>query len=167
LVTHMPEAWLPARAAQGWVILLVLAYITGHLLHALGSWLLDEFVYGRLYLPRLRPSHAKAARLTKDPSALRKDKDAANTLLARVRLTTMVNSTGTNYYDWCLSDIRVSSPAGAVEVDRIQADSKFFRSMVFVFLLAAVVSSRDAHPGASVGAACLTVFALWRFCDLR
>src|SRR5262245_51936749 len=66
------------------------------LLHALGSWLLDEHVYQKRYLPRFRSSHAQAAKLASDPSALQKDEDAAKTLLARVCLTGKVNSTGTN-----------------------------------------------------------------------
>jgi hypothetical protein len=161
-----PLAWLPTTPTQAWVMFLVLAYIAGHLLHAFGSWLLDKYINGRLYLPRFRPSHVRAAKLAKDPSALRKDTDAAETLLARVCLTTEIDSTGTNYYDWCLSDVRVRSPAGATEVDRLQGDSKFFRSMVFVFLVAALVGFREAM-WVSFGAVALTAFALWRFCDLR
>ena len=167
IVTGMHKAWLPATPTQGWVMFLVLAYITGHLLHALGSLLLDKYVYQKLYLPRFRSSHTKAAKLMDDPSALRNDEDAAKTLLARVRLTTKANATGTNYYDWCLSDVRVNSPAGAIEVDRLQADSKFFRSMVFVFLLTALVSIRESSTSISLAAAALTVFAIWRFCELR
>jgi hypothetical protein len=167
VLTSAPKAWLPTAPTQAWVMFLVLAYIAGHLLHALGSWLLDKYIYGKLYLPRFRSSHARAAKLAKDPSALRKDTHAAETLLARVCLTTEIDSTGTNYYDWCLSDVRVRSPAGATEVDRLQADSKFFRSMVFVFLVAALVSFREAALWVSVGALALTMFALWRFCDLR
>ena len=167
MIATAPKVWLPTTPTQAWVMFLVLAYIAGHLLHALGSWLLDKYIYGKFYLPRFRSSHAQAAKLAKNPSALRKNTNAAETLLARVCLTTETNSTGTNYYDWCLSDVRVSSPAGATEVDRLQADSKFFRSMVFVFLVAALVSLREAAVGVSVGAAALTFFAIWRFCELR
>ena len=167
VLTGAPKVWLPTTPTQAWVMFSVLAYIAGHLLHALGSWLLDKYIYGKLYVPRFRSSHARAAKLAKDPSALRKDTDAAETLLARVCLTTEINSTGTNYYDWCLSDVRMRCPAGATEVDRLQADSKFFRSMVFVFLIAALVSLREAAVWVSVGAAALTGFALWRFCELR
>lgn len=167
MIAGTPRAWFPATPTQGWVMFLVLAYIAGHLLYALGSWLLDKYVYRKLYLPRFRAPHAQAAKLTDTPFALGNDKDAAKTLLARVCLTTKADSTGTNYYDWCLSDVRVSSPVGAAEVDRLQADSKFFRSMVFVFLTAALVSFHEAQVGFSIGAAALTVFAIWRFCGLR
>lgn len=171
LDTDVLNRWVPATSTQAWVVFLVLAYIVGHLLHALGSWLLDDYVYGKIYLPRYRPSHARAAG---DLSALANDNDAMKTLLARVRLKTEANSTGTNYYDWCLSDIRVTRPAGAAEVDSLQADSKFFRSMVFVFLAAALVSFgaalvsfRTALAMIAIGALALTIFAIWRFYELR
>jgi hypothetical protein len=154
---------------QGWAVFLVLAYIAGHLLHALGSWLIDDYIYGKLYVPRWRSSHSRAAKLIRedDSSGLRKDTKAAATLLARVYLTNRVNPQGTNYYDWCLSDLRVNSPAGAAEVDRLQADSKFFRSMVFVFLLAALLGLREPPLWVSAGSAVLAMFAVWRFCELR
>jgi hypothetical protein len=167
MVTGIPKVWLPGTLTEGWVMFFVLAYIAGHLLHALGSSLLDKYVYGKFYLPRFRSSHVQAAKLADDPSAFRKNEDAEKTLLARVRLTTKANSKGTSYYDWCLSDVRLSSPAGAVEVDRLQADSKFFRSLVFVFLLAAAVSFRGAPVWVPAVAVALTVFSIWRFCDLR
>jgi hypothetical protein len=168
MISGTPKGWLPATPTQGWVMFLVLAYIAGHLLHALGSWLLDDFVYGEIYLRRYREPHWQASKLKEELFGLEEYEKAAQTLLARVRLT-KVNQTGTNYYDWCLSDVRVSSPAGAIEVDRIQADSKFFRSMVFVFLVAALISFRQAQAPlwVSVGAVALTVFALCRFCQLR
>lgn len=169
IVTGTATPWLPATPTQGWVVFLVLAYIAGHLLHAIGSWLLDDYVYGKFYIPRWRSSHSRAAKWIQqaDSNGLRGDSEAAATLLARVYLTTKVNAHGTNYYDWCLSDVRVNSSTGAAEVDRLQADSKFFRSMVFVFLVAALISSWEAPVWTSAGAAALTIFAIWRFCELR
>lgn len=173
VLTWMPMPWLPATSAQGWALFLVLAYITGHLLHALGSWLLDDYVYNKLYLPRWRSSHSRAAKLMRerDSAGLSKDTEAKETLLARVYFTNKVNAQGTNYYDWCLSNLRVNSPAGAGEVDRVQADSKFFRSMVFVFLLAASLCLRErplcVWAWVSSGCVGLAIFAIWRFCELR
>lgn len=175
ILTRTPMPWLPATPAQGWALFLVLAYIVGHLLHAIGSWLLDNYVYGKLYVPRWRSSHWRAAKWIREPDsfALSKDTRATETLLARVYFTKRVNPHGTNYYDWCLSDLRVNSPAGAAEVDRVQADSKFFRSMVFVFLLAALLGLRANPPDherllwVSAGCAGLAIFAIWRFCELR
>ena len=166
-IAAAPKVWLPTTETQTWMAFLVLAYIAGHLLHQLGGWLLDKYIYGKFYLPRCRSSHALAKTLAKNPSALREDTNASKTLLARVCLTTQIDPTGTNYYDWCLSAVRVASPAGATEVDRLQADSKFFRSMVFVFLVAALISLREAAWLTSVSALVLMFFAGWRFCELR
>lgn len=169
VVSSEISLWSPASSTQGWAMFLVLAYIVGHLLHALGSWLLDDYVYGKLYLPRWKAPHSRAAKLIAkaDSAALHKDRAAVATLLARVYLTTDANPQGTNYYDWCLSDVRVNSAAGASEVDHLQGDSKFFRSMVFVFLLAIPISWRLGLIWASMGAVALTIFAGWRFCALR
>lgn len=111
ILTRTPMPWLPATPAQGWALFLVLAYIVGHLLHAIGSWLLDNYVYGKLYVPRWRSSHWRAAKWIREPDsfALSKDTRATETLLARVYFTKRVNPHGTNYYDWCLSDLRVNT----------------------------------------------------------
>jgi len=169
IFTRQFGPWLPTTPAQSWALFFVLAYIAGHLLHAMASWLLDDYVYDKLYVPRWRRSHWRAAKWIReaDPAGLSKDTEAAGTLLARVYLTNRVNPQGTSYYDCCLADLRVNSPAGAAEVDRVQADSKFFRSMVFVFLVAALVALRKCLPWVSAGCAVLAIFATWRFCGLR
>src|SRR5215467_14803282 len=95
LIDDVPIGWLPTTSTQSWVLFLVLAYIVGHLLHALGSQLLNDYVYQKFYLPKMRPYHARAAKLV-DDSSLANDKDAVKTLLARVRLETKANPTGTS-----------------------------------------------------------------------
>jgi len=180
--TITPRPWLPVTRTEGWALFLVLGYIAGHVLHAIGSWLLDSLICGKVYLPRWRASHWQVAQWIReadssslrDSLSLRKDIMASATLLGRVYLTNRVNPQGTNYYDWCLSDLRVNSPVAASEVDRLQADSKFFRSMVFMFLLTALVGLWEAVLRVSagvtvlaIGAAILALFAIWRFCELR
>ena len=176
VLTCTLRPWLPDTTTQGWAVFLVLAYIAGHLLHAMGSWLIDDYIYGKWYLPRWRSPHSLAAKWIgeadpsspRDSSGLLKNTKTAATLLARVYVTNRVDPRGTNYYDWCLSDLRLNNPDGAAEVDRLQADSKFFRSMVFVFLLAALLGLRDPRLWVvSAGSAVLAMFAIWRFCELR
>ncbi len=169
IVNSMLAPWSPGTATQGWVVFLVLAYIAGHLLHAIGSWLLDDYVYDKFYIPQWKSSHSRAAKLATqtDRSAFPPDSEAAKTLLARVYLTTKADPLGSNYYDWCLADVRLNSPAGASEVDRNQADSKFFRSMVLVFLVAALIGLWKGLVWVLAGGVLLTIFAIWRFCKLR
>jgi hypothetical protein len=89
VLARLPIPWLPATPAQGWSLFIVLAYIAGHLLHAVGSWLLDDYVYDKFYVPRWRSSHWRAAKLIgkRDSFALSQDTKAAETLLARVYFT--------------------------------------------------------------------------------
>ncbi len=168
LVAQLPVPWLPAGDAPAWALFLVLAYIAGHLLHAAGSWLLDGRVYRDTYLRRRQADHCHTIACVRENGVpgLAADPRAAGTLLGRVYLTG-VDTRGTNCYDWCLSRLRLIAPAGAAEVDRVQADSKLFRSLVFVFAATALVALLQGAPLLAAGAAVLALFALWRFCQLR
>lgn len=169
LTPSLPADWLPQDSTQAWTVFAVLSYIAGHMLHALGSVLLDKPLYNNLYLSEWKPAHRRASSLIGrgDRKALQEDEAVKTTLLARVYLETETDPSGSSYYDWCLSAIRLSAPDGAQEVDRLQADSKFFRSMSLVFLVAIVVSVRvEPFPYGAV-AAVLTLFSVWRFCTLR
>ena len=117
-----------------------MAYIAGHLLHALGDWL--DFLYDHVYLPLLRREYYKAVRLKKENGleCLRQDKDLSLTLVARAYVHVGDDSAGTSLYDWCLSLARLRSSSAAAEVDRYQADSKFFRSLTIVLLAAGIVA---------------------------
>ena len=159
----------PGSVAEGWIVFLVLAYLAGHLLHAAGSLLLDRWVYGRLYLPRWRPAHVRAARHASGATVgdLADDDAAASTLLGRVLLGARPDARGSSVYDWCLSTLRVRCPAGAAEVDRVQADSKLFRSLVLVFVVAAAQAGAAQAWPLAAGALALAVFSAARFCGLR
>jgi hypothetical protein len=63
------------------------------------------------------------------------------------------DSAGTNLYNWCLSLLRIREPAAAAEVDRLQADSKFFRSLTLAMVSAAVLVLLVAIWGLIGGAA--------------
>lgn len=178
----IPEQWLPATSSIGWAAFLVLAYTVGHLLHALGSRLLDEPVYEMRYLPNRQKKHWSVKQALGGDGVADMKAEAEKTLLGRVCLETAADPRGTNYYDWCLSELRARNAAGALEVDRLQADSKLFRSLVFVFIAAALVSGAqavwvglvDGNMSGLVGGVILSLtclvltrFAVWRFCTLR
>lgn len=172
LVENIPTFWLPTSSTKGWVMFIVLAYIAGHLLHGLGSELLDKYVYDKFYIRYCKKDHYKVSATIKNEAKkneldLEKEVEASKTLLALIYLNETANSQGTNYYDWCLSDVRVHVPAGASEVDRIQADSKFFRSMFFVFLIAGIICGLNDQFDLLFGTIAFAFFALWRFCKLR
>ncbi|MEJ2456392.1 MAG: hypothetical protein P8103_19895 [Candidatus Thiodiazotropha sp.] len=169
LAPTLPADWLPRSSTQAWAVFAVLSYIVGHLLHAIGSSVFDGYVYDRFYVSEWKPTHRRVATLIGrgDKQALLDEELAAKSLLARVYLETETQPGGSNYYDWCLSAIRLNAPEGAQEVDRLQADSKFFRSMSLVFLVVAAVSLVEELIPYGVGAAVLALFSAWRFCTLR
>jgi hypothetical protein len=157
---------LPSETTQAWAVFLVLAYIGGHLLHALSSGL--DTLYDRVYLPFRRPVHYQALLLKeqKGLDPLRREKNLSFTLVARAAFQTGANGAGTSLYDWCLSLVRLKSASAAAEVDQLQADSKFFRSLSLVLLAVSTTAVVD-YRTASVLALLLSSFSIYRFCDLR
>ncbi len=73
-----------------------------------------------------------------------------------------------NPYKWGRTNVRQFSEAGAREIDRLDADSKFFRSVTVVLAILAGVSYAQDFPlwirWASAG---MMVLSFWRFADLR
>jgi len=80
------------------------------------------------------------------------------------------------FYEWSETYVRATSGAGSAEIQRIQADSKFFRSFVLVLIVGlyyvgfrsvdGLVIDRDRQLEAVMMGA-LLLLALWRFFKLR
>jgi hypothetical protein len=140
---------------QRWIAYLSASYIAGHFLHALG-FLLDRFLYDDLYKP-LRLAKSKGS----------------NFLLNRAKQI-IVSSYGIssedldhlNAFVWAGSVVRSLSPAASQELDRGGAESKFFRSLTYVFFVGLILSIYQSGPCALV-CFVLALFSLWRFMDLR
>jgi hypothetical protein len=164
----IPRELQPRDDTSRWIVFVVLAYIVGHVLHAFAGKL-DQRIYDTWYLQRTQPEHSEATRLggNKGLAALRGGAKLSATLYARALFRAGDDASGTSLYDWCLSFIRLQSPAAAAEVDRCQADSKFFRSLALVMLAAGVVSLGKGAVLAAVVALLVLVFSVWRFCALR
>jgi hypothetical protein len=164
----VPPQLQPLDETARWIAFLVLAYVVGHVLHALAGKF-DKSVYDSFYLRRAEPSHYDAVQLVKNKKleALRENTKLSNTLYARALFRAGDDASGTHLYDWCLSFIRLQSPAAAAEVDRCQADSKFFRSLAVVMVAAAAVSAAGGSPIAAGVSFLVLLFSIWRFCALR
>jgi hypothetical protein len=69
---------------------------------------------------------------------------------------------------WAKAYVQVKAPAARVEIDRLEADSKFFRSLVVVWALAAAhFLLREQSPVAGVVALALTGLSYLRFREQR
>jgi hypothetical protein len=73
-------------------------------------------------------------------------------------------------FQWARAWLRTHSRTATAEIDRLEADSKLFRSLTVVLVPIAVIGwprSASSLPPAWSVAAVLMPLCLWRYCDLR
>lgn len=140
--------------ATGWVIFLLAAYLFGHIVFLIGS-LLDDTVYDPLrkiiWTKRRDKAFPKALALKHKYVG---DKDEENGEVV-------------NVFQWAKAVLVLEHPAGIVEVARLEADSKFFRSLVIVLaVLAWAAFHRDSITLGWLFALLLAA-SFWRYVDQR
>ncbi|PHV11543.1 hypothetical protein [Chitinimonas sp. BJB300] len=112
----------PTTEAGTWAVFLTSAYFLGHLIFLVGSYI--DRAYNRLR-EQLSPY----------------GNESAYQCATRIR-DTMVDEaerTALNTFQWARAVLIAKCPAAAEDVHRLEADSKFFRSLLVVCILAAVV----------------------------
>ena len=72
-----------------------------------------------------------------------------------------------NAFQWARTNILLRYPAAAVEVQRVEADSKFFRSLVVVLGIASIAVLINAAWPALVACIILTVLSFWGYVKRR
>lgn len=112
---------VPALEGTRWVAFIVLSYIAGHLVSAVGSRVLDR-IYDYPY--KLSGENGEYCRFR--IRALELAKAALGGFHCK----------DDNILEWSTSFVRLGSAACSVEIDRLDADSKFFRSLTIVLILA-------------------------------
>jgi hypothetical protein len=174
---------------EGYVGFVAIAYLVGHMLDMVGAVFLDRW-YDFTYAHRKRsPSLSLWRWLLQTPArmgSLLRPKpsgtgaagtdvrtDLQDPLLAEAqRLAAGSITPGDPVYQWCKAWICLKSPTAFNEVERMQANSKFFRGLVSVFFLSALASVLVKPPFPNKFewfAACLflALVSFLRFCDLR
>ena len=177
------------QKAEDWMVFLFLAYLSGHIIFLLGS-LLDE-LYDWL---RKGTSAGQSARLAKGQNfshrkkralaglMFRRNPDEAVTQAVRIKsraLATLSAQDSVNAYQWCKARLSKEHPPGMVAVQRLEADSKFFRSFAVVLIASALAQVGSAlislyrhqspQKALLLSAAGLGVLllVLWRYIDQR
>jgi hypothetical protein len=156
---------VPTANPQGWVIFIVVAYIAGQVLYAFGSWFLDP-VYDRTY--RRYKEHVKGnpkrfvwptieAQFPSGPDS-GYDSEPSN-------------------YSWARAYVVTRSPGSVSELDQLEADFKFFRSVTLVLVVAPFEALKIQPAYLLVGAlvglglmacgALAKVFVDWRYYEYR
>jgi hypothetical protein len=132
------------------------------------AFLLSSYVFGHFVFlagARLDTSYDRWRRRTK-PTDSDRSYQAANDL--RKRLTPSLTEAQFSTLKWAKAFIQLQGPAARTEIDRLEADSKFFRSLVVVsvaiglhFLL------RERAPGLGLGCFAVSFMAYRRYIDQR
>ncbi|TRY31540.1 hypothetical protein [Aliiglaciecola sp. M165] len=123
----------PDSAGEKWVAFLAVAYFLGHLIFLLGSYI-DPLYNG--IREKLNP-YGNTSAFT-----------CASNL--RDSLIDEPEQKALNTFQWSRSVLLTCSPAAAQDVHRLEADSKFFRSLLVVCLLVGVVFLFDGKVVAGV-----------------
>jgi ABC-type siderophore export system fused ATPase/permease subunit len=137
-------------SAQGWVIFVFASYLLGHFVFLLGAHL--DWIYDFFRKRYIRVEHERAyqrAKAIKEKYLNDKEQSVTNT------------------FQWAKANIQVRSPSAAVEIHRLEADSKFFRSLIVVLLVISIFLVY--RSGWSQLFVCLVLVALsfWRYFDQR
>jgi hypothetical protein len=98
------------------------------------------------------------------------DRKSDALLLKAAELASPAMVKGDFVYQWCRSSIVLRSPLAFSEIERLQANSKFFRGMVTTSLITAILSLTIHVPFHRVGAAvcvALAIASFLRYSELR
>jgi hypothetical protein len=119
--------------AQGWVAFALSSYLLGHFASLIGAFFLDPF-YGKTFVPRKKKENGDRLFY-----CARRSRNKALGL----------GDDGPTPYKWARMSIRLRNAGAMQEIDRLEADSKFFRSLtvVLVILAVGIVCETISQPG--------------------
>jgi len=143
------DDYLPHGEVASWALFLVISYVFGHFIFAIGSLLLDDLYdqtykawwWKRKHVKELNKIAAKVLEKHFDPLQVR-----LNNLHQAEAGVTKLCIVHKRVIQWSEVICRSRNSAASSEIDRAQADSKFFRALVTLQLLSWPVVIRLA-PG--------------------
>jgi hypothetical protein len=144
--------WLPAGENTQWGVFLLFSYFIGHLVFLIGSRI-DPLFH------KWREKYRIDVRNPGTPYGCAE--------LIRKSLLTPVQQSAINTFQWSRSVLLLRFASGATDVIRLEADSKFFRSLVVICLVLSLFLLAESHVLVSVFLAGLSVACLLRFGERR
>jgi hypothetical protein len=137
------------KDSTGWVMFLFAAYLFGHIVFLVGS-----------YLDKIYDSIRKMIWPKESDYAFRE----AEAL--KIKSLGKINAKAINTYQWSRATLTLNYPEGMADVARLEADSKFFRSLVVVLFVLVAYSIKEG--GIILGILLvLTVLSYWRYTERR
>jgi 8-oxo-dGTP pyrophosphatase MutT (NUDIX family) len=174
LLGHCPPFSL--EGTEHWIIFLFAAYLIGHLVFLISAFLDEPYDLLRS-CTKLGQNNRLAKGKTLSPWWMRtlarvlfkRKPDAALIQAVRIKsraLSALGASDAINAFQWSKARLLKDHGEGLVAVQRLEADSKFFRSFVVVLMLLTVFAYRTKRE--YIGwCICLLIATVWRYADQR
>ena len=179
--------YLRLSGAEGWIAFLFSAYLLGHLIFLVGSFVLDDILYDRIrnatpaQQRRLADDHARnsgrvpyspASRFTRWIAGWAFDATNDTALMAAVRikqhyLTPLNANDAVNAFQWAKLRLIADRSEALSLVQRFEADSKFFRSLCIALAYIILWSLATGRYIVAAAAAVFLPLSLWRYKDQR
>jgi 8-oxo-dGTP pyrophosphatase MutT (NUDIX family) len=164
---------------EGWIAFIFSSYLLGHFIFLLGSWLLDDHVYDWIrsatqqnQIERLADGKLLSSKLARWLAGLFMQDNLERALVQAKRiknryLDPVKASSAINTFQWCKARLALEHPEVLATVQRFEADSKFFRSLLIVLILLIPWSLFQGRPSVALACLPLMVLAFWRYVDQR
>lgn len=169
--------WPPPAAPGGvetWVAFLFVSYLLGHFIFLAGSLFLDP-IFDRVRkassdAPERREGGGSPFWRWVARHALKKEADAClrEAKVAKARhLERLGADDAMNTFQWAKARLALGHPGALEIVNRVEAESKFFRSLIVVLAILFPWTLLTRPPAAAVAVVLLLAASLWRFLELR
>ncbi len=171
------DGYLKLADAEGWMVFLFSSYLLGHFIFLLGSWV-DE-LYDAIRKATYEGQIKQLAKGEKLSSVLagwlamrffKKDVDQAVRQAVRIKeyyLDPLKASSAINAFQWCKAKLTIEHPEAMATVQRFEADSKFFRSLLIVLCVLIPWGLAKNRPAIAFVSVPLLALAFWRYVDQR
>jgi 8-oxo-dGTP pyrophosphatase MutT (NUDIX family) len=173
------DRYTQLTGAQAWAAFLFVSYLFGHLIFLIGSWLDEFYDWARGYTLNVQIRRlALRGKLLPWPLRLglwavfRSESDHALRRVEQIKkrlLSPLQADRAVKTFQWCKVWLNLENQPSLQAVQRLEADSKFFRSFVVV-LAVVLITWPWHHPGSPLlafGTAGLLLLALWRYMEQR
>lgn len=173
------DAYLKLVNNEGWIAFLFSSYLLGHFIFLLGSWLLDDHVYDRIrnatyeeQIKRLGKGRKLSSVIARCLAArfIKPVSDQAVSLAVRIKdyyLDPLNAASAINAFQWCKARLAFERPEALATVQRFEADSKFFRSLLVVLCVLIPWGLIGSRPVITLVSVPGLMLAFWRYLDQR
>ena len=169
----------PADATQGWIIFLIASYIVGNIIFLISSYcdkrLYDGWFRERYAIKNFDLAFYTATEIRK--RSLNTDKiieqHIKNNIFSEQDLKEVKNKIKLkkldiiNTYKWAKSFIAIKYPDLLTEINKVEADSKFFRSLFVAFMFMSVILLADGEYVLTLCFITLMLLSFIRYANLR